>query len=106
MRTAIGITAALLIALTGCSSEKNPDDYINGMDRSQAAILCQKYLVQNNPGLSLGDFSAVPADGLRKINVGGTEHWQVSDDLDGRAYTCRVMPTGEKSADVEGTFSM
>lgn len=106
MRTTIGVTAALLIALTGCSSDANSENKINGMDRNKAAVECQKFLASTSPGMKLSDFPTVGASGLRKVNVDGAEHWQVNGDVDGREYTCRVTPSDADNAEVEGAFSM
>lgn len=106
MRTALGITAALLIALTGCSSDPNTENKINGMDRNKAAVECQKFLAGSTPGMKLSDFPAVGASGLRKITADGADHWQVNGEAEGRAYTCRVTPSGSDTAEVEGAFAM
>lgn len=107
MRTVIlTATAIALIGLTGCASDPDSDSRINGMDRNKAAVLCQKHLSASSPGTSIGDFGTVGADGLRKINADGADHWQVSGDLNGRDYQCRVTPADEDNAEVEGAFSM
>ncbi|KAA0916476.1 hypothetical protein [Dietzia sp. ANT_WB102] len=106
MRTILAITTIALAALAGCSSDPNSDSRINGMDRNKAAVLCQKHLAGISPGTSIGDFSTVGADGLRKINADGVDHWQVNGELNGRTYQCRVTPIGEDDAEVEGAFTM
>lgn len=106
MRATLALTVVALAALAGCSSDPNTDSRINGMDRNKAAVLCQKHLADSTPGTSLGDFGTVGADGLRKITADGVDHWQVTGDLDGRAYQCRVTPADEDNAEVDGAFSM
>lgn len=106
MRTALGITAALFIALTGCSSDPNTENKINGMDRNKAAVECQKFLAGNTPGMKLSDFPTVGASGLRKITADGADHWQVTGDLNGRGYQCRVTPADADNAEVDGAFTM
>lgn len=106
MRTALTLSAVALLTLAGCSNDPNSDSRINGMDRNKAAVLCQKHLAASAPGTSIGDFGTVGADGLRKINVDGVDHWQVTGDLNGRGYQCRVTPTDEDNAEVDGAFTM
>ena len=41
-----------------------------------------------------------------RINADGVDHWQVTGDLNGRGYQCRVTPTDEDNAEVDGAFTM